>query len=144
VNVSTTCPMSIRGRTMFCQYSMHQALKVESRKQGPAQHPLHSTDNDDHDSQGAEIHSTGNDEVGDVYPRILVTKSPSQQPLYTPGRHRVLLSPPIYVVQLPNPSCICPAEALHLSSLLSPLLNHVHLRPCLCSSTSRAVSLSPH
>jgi hnRNP-L/PTB/hephaestus splicing factor len=33
VNVAAQCPMSIRGRTMFCQYSLHQQLKVESRRQ---------------------------------------------------------------------------------------------------------------
>ena len=31
VNVAQACPMAIRGRTIFCQYSTHQELKTERK-----------------------------------------------------------------------------------------------------------------
>uniref|UniRef100_A0AC34GQT0 RRM domain-containing protein n=1 Tax=Panagrolaimus sp. ES5 TaxID=591445 RepID=A0AC34GQT0_9BILA len=31
VNVAQACPMAIRGRTIFCQYSTHQSLKTERK-----------------------------------------------------------------------------------------------------------------
>ncbi len=32
VAVSQTCPMALRGRTVFCQFSNHQELRTENNK----------------------------------------------------------------------------------------------------------------
>ncbi len=55
VNVSTLCPISVRGRTMFCQYSLHQSLKVEKRK------PAGSTTSATHSGINAGAETLWND-----------------------------------------------------------------------------------
>lgn len=33
VQLSNACPMAIRGKTIFCQYSMHQEIKTNEKQQ---------------------------------------------------------------------------------------------------------------